>query len=455
MDEKNQTGKQPRTRSRAGIVWLIILAVLIGGAGFLYYSIVKAPLALDDPWELADSAPLSPEERFRFSAADQTIEVRLDKGDIWRVILDIAGDGFIDQINEEIASYNLSVAGCAICMDEDGLRMDMECYFKETRLVVRIPCEVRINGQQFSLTPTGLKLGVIPVPVSGLLSKLELEHELSLPAIGNVTQIRIEQDAIVLTGSMEQDMLALVPADKKLDQAAVFAEGLQPLVDALRDEDGYTAILNYLEKNPAGVEKLYRDLFILADSGVTDRYLEDRHGLTQRFFPEIDYASLAEEQEMLGQELSSMNELLEQFFTHVVNSYNEKQFRLSDGQFLKNGVPFQAAQFGDGQYDGLFEVLDSESVFLILVDVEDGYLRKTSSFYRMADENQQFTQSVDYNKTYILGCVIRSVDAEPYLLYEAERTEANSYYRQIVLQALTEENVKALQEPGKFGVWTG
>lgn len=455
MDEKNQTGKQPRTRSRAGIVWLIILAVLIGGAGFLYYSIVKAPLALDDPWELAASTPLSPEERFRFSAADQTIEVRLDKGDIWRVILDIAGDDFIDQINEEIASYNLSVAGCAICMDEDGLRMDMECYFKETRLVARIPCEVRINGQQFSLTPTGLKLGVIPVPVSGLLSKLKLEYELSLPAIGNVTQIRIEQDAIVLTGSMEQDMLALVPADKKLDQAAVFAEGLQPLVDALRDEDGYTAILNYLEKNPAGVEKLYRDLFILADSGVTDRYLEDRHGLTQRFFPEIDYASLAEEQEILGQELSSMNELLEQFFTHVVNSYNEKQFRLSDGQFLKNGVPFQAAQFGDGQYDGLFEVLDSESVFLILVDVEDGYLRKTSSFYRMADENQQFTQSVDYNKTYILGCVIRSVDAEPYLLYEAERTEANSYYRQIVLQALTEEDVKALQEPGKFGVWTG
>lgn len=454
MDQKNQTEKKQKGRSRAGLVWLIILLLLMGGAGFLYYTVVKAPLELDDPWKLAAATPMPAEERFVFSASDKTVAVKLDKGDIWDMILDIAGDDFIENINKEIATYDLSVSGCAICMDEEGLRIDLECQYKEIHLVAKVPCQLEVTGHRFTLTPTAVKLGVLKLPVAGLLSKLNLEYDLVIPVIDDITQIQFVQDAAVLTGSLEQDVYTLVPLDEKLDHAVVFCDQLHPFVKALQRMEGDAAAFAYLQQNPASVEKLYQDLFTLTDADAVEQYLEDRDCLIQRFFPKMDFSAIGEKRESLNTELPVMNDILEKFFTHVANTYSEKKFQLSDGEFLKKGTPFQAAEFGEGKYDALFEVLDPESVFLILVDAEDGYLRKTSSLYRMMDENQQFTQSVDMNKTYILGCVLRSVDGEPYLLYEAERTKGNTYYRQIVLRGLTENDVNGLQEAGKFGVWT-
>lgn len=55
MAHKEMPEKQPKRRSRAGIVLLILLLLLIGTAGFLYYNAVKAPLDLDDPQQMAAS----------------------------------------------------------------------------------------------------------------------------------------------------------------------------------------------------------------------------------------------------------------------------------------------------------------------------------------------------------------------------------------------------------------
>ena len=72
----------------------------------------------------------------------------------------------------------------------------------------------------------------------------------------------------------------------------------------------------------------------------------------------------------------------------------------------------------------------------------------------MVDAYQQYTREVDMNKTYILGLVFRGVNGEPFLMYEKEIQENNTYYREIVLHSLTEEETAQLQVPDKFGVWT-
>ena len=46
------------------------------------------------------------------------------------------------------------------------------------------------------------------------------------------------------------------------------------------------------------------------------------------------------------------------------------------------------------------------------------------------------------------------MDADPYLMYETEGKNGDLYVREIKLLELTEDEVKALQEPGKIGVWT-
>ena len=447
-------GTEKKRRSPVGMILLILLGLLVGGAGYLYYSAVKAPVELDDPMQLAKAEPMSAGERFVFSAADQTVQVALDKGDIWCLILDYAGEDFMELINEELADYDLTVSGCAIHMDEEGLRVDLELYYKEIRLVAKVPCNLQVSGRHLTLSPTGAKLGAVKLPLSGLLANAKLEYDITLPVISDMTGVRFEQDRLVLTGSIAQDLELLKPAEDTLNQVSVFCRELEPLAEYLRNETAPSVLLSHLEHNPGDVEELYRQLFLLVSPEVTSEYLDERHGMTQRFLPEVDFAKISEDRTALDAQLSGQVLALETFFTKVSNEYNEKNFRLSDGQFLLRRKPFSAAEYGGAEYAPLFEQLDPEAMFLILVDAEDGFIRKTSSLYRMVDEDEEFTQSVDFNKTYILGLVLRTVTGDPYLMYDGEVTLNNTYSRIIRLRPLTEEDVAGLQVPGKIGVWT-
>ena len=453
MAKHEATENKPKKRSGAGKVLLVLFLILAGAAGYLYYTVCKAPLELDDPQALVAAAPMSAGDRFTFSA-DGTAQLKLDKADLWHLILVHAGNDVMDTVNQEVSPYGLEISGCAIRMDETGLWLDLELFYKEVRLIAGLSCELEVTGQHFCLKPTGVKLGAISLPVEKLLTQVELEYDLMLPVITEVTAVSYVPGAVVLTGPVEQDVRSLLPQGKELDRAVVFSETYQPVADALRSEMGFADIMAYLEKEPAAAEDLYRDLFTLAEPDVTESYLEDRWGLTERFFPGIDFRTVGELQEILTNELKVRYIGLEKFFTAAVNEYNEKRLSIQNSVFIYKKAPFDAVRFEYDMNCTVFDVLDPESVFLVVVDAADGFIRKTSSFYRMVDENQPFTQEVDFNKTYILGCVFRSVDGDPYLLYETELTQNNLYIRQIRMVNLTEEEVTALQEPEKIGVWT-
>lgn len=454
MAKYEATENKPKRRSRAGIVLLVLLLIVAGFGGYLYYSVFKVPFVPDDPKALAAAAPMSAGERFQVSAADRTVQVRMDTGDIWSLILAHAGDDFLEKINEALSPYDLSVSGCAIDLSETELQVKLELFYQDTRFVANAPCSLEVSGNSLRLIPTGVELGKIRLPVQSLLSAVKLEYDLILPVISEMTQVSFTDGAIVLTGPMGEDFHTLVPGNKNLYWSSVFCEELGILADARETEEGFTALLQQLEQDPESLETVYEQLFTLADPKKTEAYLQDRHGMTQRFFPKIRFSSLEAEYTALMEQLNPMKLSLEQFFTKLVGDYNDKKFKLSDGVFYLKKDPFQAAKYGGEEYSALFACLDPESFFLVLVDAKDGFIRNTSSFYRMADENQQFTQAVDFNKTYILGCVFRSTDGKPFLLYDAEIEEGNSYFRSMQLVPLTEAEAAALQEPGKFGVWT-
>lgn len=450
--------KQPKKRSRAGVViliiFLLILLILAGGAGYLYYTAVKAPMEPDDPHALAAAAPMSAAERFTFSA-DGTAQIKFSKADFWNMVVTHAGGDFMDQLNEELSAYGLSVSGCAIQIGEEGIRLDLELYYKETRLVAQLPCDLKFTGQHISLKPTDLKVGVISLPVKALLSAAKLEYDMILPVITEVTEIQTAENVILLTGPVEDDIRSLIPDEEKLLQCSAYSPSQQMLSEVLLEEDGIHKIMTHLEQNPADIEALYQNLFILAEPKVTEKYLEERQGLTERFLPGADFDAAAQAQSDLNDDLFVKSTMLETFFTKLVGDYNEKNFKLSGGQFIKKKKAFTAVQYAAGKHDDLFENLNPEAMFLILVDAQDGHIRKTSSFNRMADEKQEFTQPVDFSKTYILGLVFRDIGGDPFLMYESEIQGSNTYSRKIKLVPLTEEEVSALQVEGKFGVWVG
>lgn len=454
MTQQEVSENQTKKKSHAGIVVLVILLILAGFAGYLYYSIVKAPLALDDPEQMASSAGMASETRFAFSAADRTARVKLDAADLWTVILNSVGNDFLDTVNRELKAFGASVSGCAIRMEEKGLRLDIELFYKETRLIAKVPCTLEFEGKHLTLAPAGVKLGIVPLPVKGLLTNLKFEYDSDLPVLTEVTGVEFVDGAVVLSGPLEEDIRALIPQEKKLSQIAVFSEDMQETTNYLQTQEGFAALFTRLEQEPGYAEDIYRDLFVMADPATTANYRNSRYGLTERFFPGIDFASLEEAHTALTELVEPQALMLDTFFTSLSGTYSDKLFTLSEGEFLRKKKPFDFAQYDKDKYDALYEVLDPEEMFLILVDAKDGFIRNTSSFYRMAKQDLEFTRDVDYNKTYILGCVIRSISDEPYLMYDREVDNGNTYSRVIRLMPLAEEEVAALNQPGKFGVWT-
>lgn len=451
---ENSEGK-PKRRSRVGLVFLIILLLLVGTAGFLIFTVVKGQVALDDPQAMAAAAPLSAEERFSFSAADRTVQMKVNAADIWNFVLNNAGTDFLDMVNQELSAYSLRVSGCGIQIDERGAQLNLELFYENIRLAAKVPFSLEASGQHFSLKPTGVKVGVIPLPVKDMLSSVQMEGDLQLPVISDVTEIRYEADAIVICGSMKEDIRSLIPQRRTMHRLAVFDESWQFLAAALDTEEGYTALLSYLEQSPGKIEDIYSTLFVFAGYDSMKEYLNNHMDLTQRVLPGVDFSSNeAKRAELIKQE-DPLFSILERFFASVVSDYNGNDFSLSDGEFLKKLKPFHPTNYGTGSYNALYEVLNPDDFSLVLVDVENGYTEKTPVFNKLIDENQQFTQPVDYHKTYILGFVFRSAAGMPFLLYETEIQVDGTATRDLMLRVLSEEEVSALRVPGKFGVWTG
>ena len=453
----SETNEKKSGRRSGAVIVLVILLLIFGSIGYLAYSAVMAPLKLDDPQAMAASAPMSVGERFRFSAADGTAQVKLDKADLWSFILDHEGDDFLDHINDELSSYALSVSGCGIQLNEKMLRVDLEVFYKNVRLVVKVPCDLEINDGHMVLKPTGVKLGVIPLPVSELLSDVKQEYDIVLPVVDDVSLNGFVKDGILVTGSVDQDIHNMVVMDETFERVILFSESMQNIVNLVKGEENWDHILRSFEEDPASAEAFYRGIFSLSDEIKRKEYLEDRDVLTQRFFPGLDLAGIKEARNDLIKELGEDIALLKEFFTDLFDDYNDKKFTLADGEFLLDGQPFHAGAYSEGKYGGLFEKLNPDPVFLVLVDAEDGYLRNTDPLKRMVDKKQQFTREVDLNKPYVLGCVIFADNGDAFLVYDADMhlEFMNAYIRSTILQPLTQEEVAALQVPGQFGVWAG
>lgn len=452
--EKNVPSEsRPKRRSRVGIVFLVLLLILAGAAGYIYYSVCKAPLALDDPQAMAAAKPMSAAERFSFSAADQAVHMKVSKADIWNFVLDYAGADFLNIVNKELSPYSLSVSGCGIQIDENGGQLNLELYYKSIRIAAKVPFELEVSGQHFRLKPSGVMVGSFELPVAEHLSSVVLELDLQLPVITHVTGVSYAPDALVLSGTMKEDIRSLIPPERTVQRLAVFDESWQSFAAVLDTDEGYTLLLSHLEQNPGEIEDLYNTMFMIAGPEITQAYLDSHMDLTLRILPGIDVTTDEAERAELMEQEDPLFSLLERFFASVVHDYNGKIFKLIDGVFLKKLEPYHATRYGNGIFDELYQVLNPDSFSLVVVDVENGYTEKTPVFHRLVADNQEFTQPVDFKKTYILGLVFRGVGGGPFLMYETKDPVSND--RNLTVRLLSEEECSALLVSGKFGVWTG
>ena len=108
----NQRKKTSRSVLLSIGVFLLTTLLIIGGSiCFLYFAVTTNPLTIDDPAALAEQTPMPASRRFVFDAAKETAQIRLDKSDLWWLLLPEMEENFLDDVNRELENYQIRVTG--------------------------------------------------------------------------------------------------------------------------------------------------------------------------------------------------------------------------------------------------------------------------------------------------------------------------------------------------------
>lgn len=443
----------------AGILFLSITLIIIGSLVALYFTITKGAATIDDPAALADQTPMPASSRFDFDTASETAQIRLDKSDLWWLALPEMDEDFLETANHELEPYQLHLNGYGLNITEDGIIIDLEAMYRSVRLPVHILTDLDFDASGFSLTLTKAKLGPLPLPTAGLLSSVNLQIDADWPVITDITEVSYHPDAVVLTGTVTQDMLSWVRESCQNDTIGWFSSPLQEVFRVARKEDGFRELLPGLEQDPGSVETLYYDLFILAEAHEYEAFMDTSRNLSHRFFPGIDYSGRDQEYKATQEQWMHYDSLVDQLVTQVSTDFNNRRFRLKDGEFYLGKSTFDVLNYitddSTQQIQELFNLIDPDKFQLILVGSINGYAVDSPALNKICDKSQPLTQKLDRKAAYPVGCVFQGLNGEYFLRYESMKLTGrdNKLSKWLKSIPITEAEYQSLIQEGQIGVW--
>ena len=458
MSEQSKKVSHPIVRSLC-IILLVILLIIGGSFGFLYYTITTNTVAIDDPAVLAAQAPMPASQRFVFDAAKETAQIRLEKSDLWWLLLPELDENLLENLNRELENYQLSITGYGFHITPKGICIDLEAMYQSVRLPVHILTSLDFDPSGFSLTLTKAKVGAVRVPAAGLLRSVEARVDVDWPVVSDITDVAYQQDAVVLTGTLTQDMLSPVRDACRNDAIGWFSTGHQAVFRAARAADGFRELLPGLEQDPGSIETLYHGLFTLAEEHEYESFMEQSRNLPHRFFPGIDYAAWKTENDAVRAEWTYYDSLVDDLVTRVSKDFNYRRFSLKNGEFYLRNSVFDVLKAFTGdtaqEMEQLFHILDPDKFHLVLVGSINGYSKNSPILSQICGKNQQLTRELNRNEAYPVGCVFQGVNGEYFLRYESIRISGagNQMSKWLKTVTLTEEEYASLIQDGKIGVW--
>lgn len=454
MSNQSKTTSHPVFRS-IGIFLLLLLLILVGGVGYLFIDTV----AVDDPAAMAAQPPMPASSRFVFDAAKETAQIKLDKSDLWWLLLPEMEDDLLEDVNRELEKYHLSVTGYGLDITPKGVCIDLEAMYQSVRLPVHILTALDFDASGVSMTLTKAKLGFFRLPVGKLLSAVDERIDLDWPVVTDITDVAYQQDTVLLTGTVTQDLLSCVRDTCQNDAIGWFSISRQDVFRAARTADGFRALLPGLEQDPGSIEDLYHDLFTLAEVYEYEIFMDASRELSHRFFPGIDYAAWETENRSVREEWNSYNDMVDNLVTQVSKDFNNRRFNLKNGEFYVRNSAFDVLSYFKGdmaeEMQQLFHVIDRDKFRLILVGSINGYALKSPALNSICSKDQQLTQELNRKEAYPVGCVFQGINGEYFLRYESMRISGrdNQISKFLKTIALSEAEYASLVQEGKIGVW--
>lgn len=456
----NGTKKTSHSALRGiGICLMVILLMAGGSVGLLYYSITTDAVTIEDPAALAAQAPMPASRRFVFDAAKETAQVCLDKSDLWWLLLPDMGENLLEEVNRELENYQLRIEGYGLRITEKGIWIDLEARYQSVRLPVHILTALDFDDSGVSVTFTKARLGFFRLPAAGLLKAVDVRIEADWPVITEVTDVAYQQDTVLLTGTLTQDMLSCVQKSCHNNAIGWFSTSHQDVFRAARTEDGFKELLPGLEQDPGSIETLYHDLFTLAQGNEYENLMKVSRNLPHRFFPGIDYASLETERDAVRGEWTFYNTLVDTLVTQVSKDFNNRRFSLKNGAFYLRGSVFDVRTYFTGEtgqdLQQMFRFLDPEKFQLVLVGSIDAYDKKTPVLSQICDTEQALTQQLNRKGSHPVGCIFRGINGEYFLRYETMviTGRENKVSKSMKTVSLTDAEYDSLIQEGKIGVW--
>lgn len=456
----DQPKKAPHPVLRGFGIFLLVILLIVGGTlGFLYFTITRGTVTIDDPAAVAAQAPMAASQRFVFDAAGETAQIKLDKSDLWWLLLPEMEDDLLDTVNRELEPYQLSVTGYGFHITEEGICVDVDAMFKSLRLPVHILTSLEVDASGFSLTPVSAKLGPIRLPAVSLLRSIDTRMEVDWPVITDVTHVVCQQDAVLLTGTLTQDILSCVQKACQDNAIGWFSTSHQDVFRIARTENGFRELLPGLAQDPGSIETLYHDLFTLAQVTEYEDYMEAARDLPLRFFPGIDYDALEEECDSVRAQWVFANVMADKLVAQVSIDFNDRRFSLKNGEFYLGKSVFDPLDYFGGdtalKMEQLFHIIDRDKFHLVLVGSIDGYAKESPVLNKVLAKKQQLTQELNRKEAYPVGCIFQGHNGEYFLRYESAELlgGGNKVSKFLKTVVLTEAEYDSLVQEGKIGVW--
>ena len=456
MSDQSKKSSHPVLRI-VGILLLIILLVIGGGFGFLYYTITTDTVTTDNPAAFAAQAPMPASQRFVFDAVQETAQIKLDKSDLWWLLLPEMEENVLEDANSKLEAYGLRITGYGFNITEEGIFIDLEAMYQSLRLPVHILTDLDFDASGFTLTLTKAKLGPIQLPAANLLRSADLRMDVDWPVITDITDVSYMQDAVLLTGTLTQDMLSCVQKVCGNDAIGWFSTSHQHVFRAARAADGYKELLPALEQDPGSVETLYHDLFTLSSVQEYEEFMDASKNLSHRFFPGIDYAGWEKENDSVRAKWVFCDVMVDKLVTQVSMDFNNRRFKLKNGAFYLGKSVFDPLDyFTDDttlKMQQLFNVIDVDKFHLVLVGSINGYAVDSPVLNKVCDKKQELTQKLDRKEAYPVGCIFQGVNGEYFLRYESMKISESSTSKLLKTVTLTQAEYESLVQEGKIGVW--
>ena len=440
------------------IVLLLLLAAVVLLAAFLLYlksGMSKMELS-PDVLSAVIPDPKREEEHLSFTE-DGCMTIRLDRNDLMYYAKNAFTGELKAFVEAAIADTGISLNGIGVDLSENGLMLDVDGRWKNTRLADRLFADIEPGeAGAIYLLPRTVQIGNVRVDVARICRLLKMEEkdflliiDPELTFLEKITDISVKNGSLCFTGPMADDYLGLSGrTQEETDRMCLMQEGRALAAPVLSDylagkTDCYVTVLPELMESPSAFTDYLHQLMGIfpaeAEKGL--RLKEKNGGLISRWLPgynpdiSSEFRKTEDNQYKIGVE----------FFDGIVNgiteAYISRDIRIKNGEFVYRHQPFTIRSFyGENlivSFDNYNDYLAlDEDAFLCLIADEHYQDERMPKLSGMLDSAGSVPKGTDIGARYQIGLVSKGHDGNAYLMC---RTYADWTYTYHYLRLNAEE----------------